>query len=141
MWFSPPEASAHAWAPTYPNSSYASTINLSSATPWRRFSATPASRGLSYRAWPGGSDQVVETYAKAYGIDKLHGIVTVGRTNKDSIANALAEVKGTAQDDDFILIHDGNRALVSQDIGSNALALAQRDQLCSSNATHDVLAD
>ena len=74
-----------------------------------------------------GWEQVVDTYAKAYGIDKLHGIVTGGRTNQESIANALAVVRDTARDDDFVLIHDGNRALVSQDIISNALAVAQRE--------------
>ena len=74
-----------------------------------------------------GWEQVVETYAKAYGIDKLRGIVTGGRTNQESIANALAEVREAARDDDFVLIHDGNRALVSQDIVSNALAVAQRE--------------
>ena len=74
-----------------------------------------------------GWGNVVETYARAYGIDKLAGVVTGGRTNQESIANALAEVRGAAQDDDFVLIHDGNRALVSQDIISNALAVAQRD--------------
>ena len=74
-----------------------------------------------------GWEQVVETYAKAYGIDKLRGIVTGGRTNQESIANALAEVREAARDDDFVLIHDGNRALVSQDIISNALAVAQRE--------------
>ena len=37
-----------------------------------------------------GWEHVVETYAKAYGIDKLHGIETGGRTNQESIANALA---------------------------------------------------
>ncbi len=74
-----------------------------------------------------GWEQVVETYAKAYGIDKLRGIVAGGRTNQESIANALAEVRDVAQDDDFVLIHDGNRALVSQDIISNALAVAQRE--------------
>ena len=74
-----------------------------------------------------GWEQVVETYAKAYGIDKLRGIVTGGRTNQESIANALAEVRDAAQNDDFVLIHDGNRALVSQDIISNALAVAQRE--------------
>ena len=74
-----------------------------------------------------GWEQVVETYAKAYGIGKLFGIVTGGRTNQESIANALAEVRDAARDDDFVLIHDGNRALVSQDIISNALAVAQRE--------------
>ena len=74
-----------------------------------------------------GWEQVVETYAKAYGIDKLRGIVTGGRTNQESIANALAEVREAARDDDFVLIHDGKRALVSQDIISNALAVAQRE--------------
>ena len=74
-----------------------------------------------------GWEQVVETYAKAYGINKLRGIVTGGRTNQESIANALAKVREVAQDDDFVLIHDGNRALVSQDIISNALAVAQRE--------------
>ncbi len=74
-----------------------------------------------------GWEQVVETYAKAYGIGKLVGIVTGGRTNQESIANALTKVRESAKDDDFVLIHDGNRALVSQGIISNALAVAQRE--------------
>ncbi len=74
-----------------------------------------------------GWEQVVEAYAKAYGIDKLAGIVTGGCTNQESIANALEKVRESATVNDFVLIHDGNRALVSQDIISNALAVAQRE--------------
>lgn len=74
----------------------------------------------------GGWEQVLGAYARACGISKLLGIVTGGRTNQESIRNALGGLREAAGDDDLVLIHDGNRALVSQEIISNALAVAER---------------
>ena len=74
-----------------------------------------------------GWEQVVEAYAKAYGINKLVGIITGGRTNQESIRKGLGVLEGVADTDDLIIIHDGNRALVSQDVISSAISVAVRE--------------
>lgn len=72
-----------------------------------------------------GWERALETYARAYGITKLLAVVTGGKTNQESIENAMGALAGTASPGDLVLIHDGNRALVSQDIISQALATAR----------------
>lgn len=74
-----------------------------------------------------GWEQVVEAYARAYGITKLVGIVTGGRTNQESIRRGLGMLEGIADSNDLVIIHDGNRALVSQDVISNAISVAVRE--------------
>ncbi len=52
-----------------------------------------------------------------YKIDKLCGIIKGGSTRKESVYNGLMYLKSNkTQDEDIILIHDGARALVSNDI-------------------------
>lgn len=74
-----------------------------------------------------GWEKALRAYSLNYGITKLIDIVTGGATNQQSIAIALNALDGMARDDDFVLIHDGNRPLVSQDIISNAIITAERE--------------
>jgi 2-C-methyl-D-erythritol 4-phosphate cytidylyltransferase len=90
------------------------------------FQRHPSVEGIAV-ACLAGWEQVLEAYAKAYGINKLVGIVTGGRTNQESIRNALGALEGTAGPDDLVVIHDGNRALVSQDVISGAISTAVRE--------------
>jgi 2-C-methyl-D-erythritol 4-phosphate cytidylyltransferase len=90
------------------------------------FQRHPSVEGITV-ACLAGWEQVLEAYARAYGITKLVGIVTGGRTNQESIRNALGALEGVAGSDDLIIIHDGNRALVSQDIISSAIGTALRE--------------
>ena len=55
--------------------------------------------------------EVVRAYAKQFNITKLKDIVVGGNTGQESIAN-----------DSTVLIHDGNRPLVSSEIISSAVA-------------------
>lgn len=64
----------------------------------------------------GGWDQILWAYAKQFKITKLKYVVTGGATGQESIFNGLKAVRPEHNDDDVIVIHDGNRPMVSQDI-------------------------
>ena len=66
---------------------------------------------------------MVKAYAEQFGITKLKMITLGGKSGQESIYNGLREVKKAHPNEDVtVLIHDGNRPLVSNDIISNALA-------------------
>ena len=68
-----------------------------------------------------GWQSVMDAYAKQFNITKLVSIVTGGQTGFESIHNGVMEAKRLFNDDDIILIHDGIRPNVSDDIISNNL--------------------
>lgn len=64
-----------------------------------------------------GWNLVLEAYAKQFNITKLKKIVIGGATGQGSIYNALKAIREDHTEDDIVvLIHDGNRPMVSQDI-------------------------
>lgn len=64
-----------------------------------------------------GWTAILEAYAKQFNITKLKRIVTGGSTGQASIYNALKAVRDDHNEDDIVvLIHDGNRPMVSQDV-------------------------
>jgi 2-C-methyl-D-erythritol 4-phosphate cytidylyltransferase len=60
-----------------------------------------------------GWHDILKAYAKQFNIGKLKWIVSGGVTGQDSIYNGLLELKKTCDVNDTILIHDGNRPMVS----------------------------
>lgn len=65
---------------------------------------------------------VLWSYAKQFNITKLKWVVSGGKTGQESIYNGLEELKKCLTDDDVIMVHDGNRPLVSSEIISDSLA-------------------
>lgn len=63
-----------------------------------------------------GWGKILESYCKQFNITKLKTIVTGGETGQESIYNGLCEIKKDFKEDDIILIHDGNRPNVSEEI-------------------------
>lgn len=65
-----------------------------------------------------GWEAVLEAYAKQFNITKLKRIVLGGATGQASIYNAMKAIKNDHDktSDVVVLIHDGNRPMVSQDI-------------------------
>lgn len=59
--------------------------------------------------------------ATTYDIDKLKGIVTGGETVQESIRNGVFFLEGYANDDDIVIIHDGVRPLVDDDVVSDVI--------------------
>ncbi len=63
-----------------------------------------------------GWEDVLWAYAKQFNITKLKWVVLGGETGQESIFNGLKIVRENFLDDDVVVIHDGNRPMVSQDI-------------------------
>lgn len=65
---------------------------------------------------------VLKAYAKQFNISKLEWIVKGGETGQESIFLGVKEISRQCSDDDAVMIHDGNRPLVSSEIISDSLA-------------------
>ena len=68
-----------------------------------------------------GWHEVLKAYAKQFNITKLKWVVNGGKTGQESIKCGLLELKKHCSEDDIIMIHDGNRALVSQEIITDSI--------------------
>ncbi|MEZ9303317.1 IspD/TarI family cytidylyltransferase [Vibrio breoganii] len=67
---------------------------------------------------------VLQAYAKQYGITKLEWIVAGGDSGQESILNGLTKLKDDGvTSDDVIMIHDGNRCNVSPELISDSLSV------------------
>ena len=68
-------------------------------------------------------DEILWAYARQFNITKLKWVVTGGETGQESIKNCLAKLyEEGLTEDTVITIHDGNRALITQDIIADSLA-------------------
>lgn len=73
---------------------------------------------VTIEAW----SDVLWAYARQFGITKLKWVVPGGATGQESIRKGLDVLKQELSDDDVVLVHDGNRPLVSSQIISDSLA-------------------
>lgn len=69
---------------------------------------------------------VLWAYAKQFNITKLKWVVPGGETGQESIKKGLDVLKQELSDDDVVMVHDGNRPLVSSEIISDSLATFSR---------------
>ena len=74
-----------------------------------------------------GWHEILWAYARQHNITKLKWIVDGGTSNQDSIRRGLMELRKHLSDDDIVMIHDGNRPLVSQAIISDSLTRQKID--------------
>jgi 2-C-methyl-D-erythritol 4-phosphate cytidylyltransferase len=65
---------------------------------------------------------VLWAYAKQFNITKLKWVIPGGETGQESIFKGLSTLREEMSDDDVVLVHDGNRPLVSSQIISDSLA-------------------
>jgi len=68
-----------------------------------------------------GWEEILWAYAKQFNITKLKYVVQGGETGQESIYNGLCEIRKHRAENDVVMIHDGNRPLVSQDIITDSL--------------------
>jgi 2-C-methyl-D-erythritol 4-phosphate cytidylyltransferase len=74
-----------------------------------------------------GWEVVLQSYANQYNLTKLKWICKGGDSNQESIYNGLRTLKENgALDDDIVMIHDGVRPLVSEEIISNNIETCKR---------------
>lgn len=68
-----------------------------------------------------GWSEILWAYAKQFNITKLKYVVFGGESGQESIYNGLKEIQKNYSEDDVVMVHDGNRPLVSQDIITDSL--------------------
>ncbi len=69
----------------------------------------------------------LKAYARQFGIAKLEGVVTGGEKGQDSIRKGLYDIVSRHSDeDDIVLIHDGIRPMVSQEIITDNIAVCRK---------------
>ena len=67
--------------------------------------------------------EVLKAYARQFNITKLRWVVPGGNTGQESIHNGLQKLSEELPEDAVVMVHDGNRCLVSNEIISNSLAV------------------
>ena len=65
----------------------------------------------------------VEAYARQFGITKLKSVVAGGETGHDSIHNGIVEIAKHYPQDTAVMIHDGIRPMVGNDIIADNLSV------------------
>lgn len=63
---------------------------------------------------------------RRYGISKVKGIVPGGETGHDSIYHGLVGMKECCKDDDIVLIHDGVRPLITEQLITENIEAVKR---------------
>ncbi len=75
---------------------------------------------VSLKSWT----DVLWAYAKQFNISKLRWVVPGGETGQDSIRNGLNTLKKEMPSEEInVMVHDGNRPLVSAEIISDSLSV------------------
>lgn len=73
-----------------------------------------------------GWREIVDAYAKQFGITKLENIVIGGVTGQDSIRNGLYDiVQRYHNDEDIVVIHDAIRPMVSAEVISDNIRVCK----------------
>lgn len=73
-----------------------------------------------------GWEQVLWAYAKQFNITKLQYVILGGKNGQDSIRNGVYELEKHFAPQDIVLIHDAIRPMVSADIISDNIRVAQK---------------
>lgn len=74
-----------------------------------------------------GWESVLKAYAQQFNLNKLEWIVSGSEERQKSILNGLQKLEEVANPDDFIILHDGVRPLVSLDILSDLIVTALKN--------------
>ena len=72
-----------------------------------------------------GWELCLETYAKQFGVSKLINIVTGGKSRLDSIEIGINKISEFASDSDIIVVHDGIRPCVENEIIVDSIKTAK----------------
>ncbi|MBQ7168983.1 MAG: 2-C-methyl-D-erythritol 4-phosphate cytidylyltransferase [Synergistaceae bacterium] len=73
-----------------------------------------------------GWENVLSAYAKQFSITKLKHIIPGGKTGMESIRNGVFELEKHYSADDIVLIHDAIRPMLSSEIISDCIRVAQK---------------
>ena len=68
-----------------------------------------------------GWTEILQAYAKQFGIDKLNWVTPAGETVQESIRNGIFYLKNHCSPEDIVVVHDGIRPLVEDFVLSDVL--------------------
>ncbi|MBR3054176.1 MAG: 2-C-methyl-D-erythritol 4-phosphate cytidylyltransferase, partial [Firmicutes bacterium] len=63
-----------------------------------------------------GWQEILLAYAEKFGISKLKWLVTGGSFAQESIKNGVFGLRDKLSDDDIVIVHDGIRPMVDDDV-------------------------
>lgn len=73
-----------------------------------------------------GWHDILRAYAKQYGITKLMDIVMGGNTVQESYRNGIYSLEGKAEEDDIVILHDGIRPMIDEDVLSDVIVTCRK---------------
>lgn len=68
-----------------------------------------------------GWHEILRAYAKQYNITKLKWVISGGESGQESIRNGVYNLEGKCNDDDIIIIHDGIRPMIDEEVLSDVI--------------------
>lgn len=90
-----------------------------------RFEKNPQIDAIALVTLPHWID-FVWSYAKQFRISKLKWVIEGGNSGQESIHNGLRVLQENCPEDTVVLIHDGNRPMVDNDIISDSLSVYKK---------------
>ena len=69
-----------------------------------------------------GWHEILKAYAKQFDITKLRWVISGGETSQESINNGVNSLEGICNSDDLIIVHDGIRPMIDDDVLSDIIA-------------------
>ena len=73
-----------------------------------------------------GWENILEAYAKQFGITKLKYLAKPGETSQESIYNGVKNLRDIAKPDDIIVVNDGVRPLVDDSVLSDVIVTCEK---------------
>lgn len=73
-----------------------------------------------------GWQDILRAYSRQYNITKLKAIVNGGVTVQESTRNGVLALKDFCADDDIVIIHDGIRPMVDEEVLSDVIATCRK---------------
>lgn len=73
-----------------------------------------------------GWEAVLQAYAKQFNITKLKWIVPGGNSGQESIRNGVYNLEGECNDDDIVIIHDGIRPIVDEEVLNDVIKVSKK---------------
>jgi 2-C-methyl-D-erythritol 4-phosphate cytidylyltransferase len=73
-----------------------------------------------------GWHEFLKTYCMQFGISKIVSVVSGGKNGQESIYLGLCDIKARRAGDDFVLIHEANRPLVSEAVISDSIRVSRQ---------------
>jgi len=73
-----------------------------------------------------GWHDVLWAYAHQFNISKLKWVVSGGETGQESIRNGVYNLEGKVDDDDIVIVHDGIRPLVEDEVLTDVINTASK---------------